>query len=153
VSQKTERDPTRSSASNQFDPASLRLDQKFAETVGVKKLLVPVRKANRQDFVGVHPDERFGSDRAVKDLPRMMRVPGFRHLKDKPFRSRIIRISNAPPFPASDFAASMTPVDLHRVRGALSARIPSMTIFGESFGAGTKMAASSTLPLTSMSTT
>ena len=44
--------------SNTFDPASLRLDQNFAETVGVKKLLntVPVRKPNRQDFVRVHRD-------------------------------------------------------------------------------------------------
>jgi hypothetical protein len=41
-----------------FDPASLRLDQSFAEGAGVKKLLttVPVRKPNRQDFVRVHPD-------------------------------------------------------------------------------------------------
>ena len=41
-----------------FDPASLRLNQDFAETSGVKKLLttVPVRKPNRQDFVRVHPD-------------------------------------------------------------------------------------------------
>jgi hypothetical protein len=46
------------SVPNPFDPASLRLDQNFAETVGVKKLLmtVPVRKPNRQDFVRVHPD-------------------------------------------------------------------------------------------------
>ena len=44
--------------SNPFDPASLRLDQSFADTVGVKKLLttVPVRKPNRQDFVRVHSD-------------------------------------------------------------------------------------------------
>jgi hypothetical protein len=43
---------------NPFDPAALRLDQKFSETVGVKKLLttVPVRKPGRQDFVRVHPD-------------------------------------------------------------------------------------------------
>jgi hypothetical protein len=41
-----------------FNPAALRLDQAFADTVGVKKLLttVPVRKPNRQDFVRVHPD-------------------------------------------------------------------------------------------------
>ena len=46
---------------NPFDPASLRLDQSFADTVGVKKLLttVPVRKPNRQDFVRVHPDPVF----------------------------------------------------------------------------------------------
>src|SRR3954469_25278011 len=44
-----------------FDPVALRLDQAFAETVGVKKLLttVPVRKPNRQDFVRVHPDPGF----------------------------------------------------------------------------------------------
>src|SRR5438270_5279573 len=46
---------------NPFDPASLRLDQSFADTVGVKKLLttVPVRKPNRQDFVRVHPDPSY----------------------------------------------------------------------------------------------
>ena len=46
---------------NPFDPAALRLDQSYADTVGVKKLLttVPVRKPNRQDFVRVHPDPAF----------------------------------------------------------------------------------------------
>jgi len=46
---------------NPFEPASLRLDQSFAENVGVKKLLttVPVRKPNKQDFVRVHPDPAF----------------------------------------------------------------------------------------------
>jgi hypothetical protein len=45
-------------APDPFDPESFRLDQNFAETVGVKKLLttVPVRKPNKQDFVRVHPD-------------------------------------------------------------------------------------------------
>ena len=48
-------------APNPFDPAALRLDQSYADTVGVKKLLttVPVRKPNRQDFVRVHPDPAF----------------------------------------------------------------------------------------------
>jgi hypothetical protein len=43
------------------DLASLRLDQNFAETCGVKKLLrtVPVRKPNQQDFVRVHPDPSY----------------------------------------------------------------------------------------------
>jgi len=43
---------------NPFDPASLRLDSSYAETVGVKKLLttVPVRKPNRQEFIRVNPD-------------------------------------------------------------------------------------------------
>jgi hypothetical protein len=47
---------------NSFDNlSSLRLDQSFAEKVGVKKLLttVPVRKPNKQDFVRVHPDPAF----------------------------------------------------------------------------------------------
>ena len=44
-----------------FDPASLRLDPSYAETVGVRKLLitVPVRKPNRQEFVRVHPDPSY----------------------------------------------------------------------------------------------
>ena len=46
---------------NPFDPAALRLDQSFADSVGVKKHLmtVPVRKPNRQDFVRVHPDPAY----------------------------------------------------------------------------------------------
>jgi hypothetical protein len=46
---------------NPFDPAALRLDQSFPDTVGVKKLLttVPVHKPNRQDFVRVHRDPAF----------------------------------------------------------------------------------------------
>jgi len=46
---------------NPFDPAALRLDQSFADTVGVKKHLttVPVRKPNRQDFVRVHPQSDY----------------------------------------------------------------------------------------------
>ena len=44
-----------------FDPANLRLNQSFAETVPVKKLLttVPVRKPSPQDFVRVHPAPEF----------------------------------------------------------------------------------------------
>jgi hypothetical protein len=44
-----------------FNPAALRLDQSFADSVGVKKRLmtVPVRKPNRQDFVRVHPDPAY----------------------------------------------------------------------------------------------
>jgi hypothetical protein len=46
---------------NPFDPASLRLDQSFTDTVGVKKLLttVPVRKPHKQEFVRVHQDPAF----------------------------------------------------------------------------------------------
>src|SRR5690349_10813826 len=43
------------------DLMSLRLDQSYADTVGVKKLLttVPVRKPHRQEFVRVHPDSAY----------------------------------------------------------------------------------------------
>jgi hypothetical protein len=54
VTDAAETDPTH----NPFDPASRRLDQSFADTVGVKKLLttVPVCKPNRTWYVRVHPD-------------------------------------------------------------------------------------------------
>jgi hypothetical protein len=44
-----------------FDPANLRLNQSFAETALVKKLLttVPVRKPSAQDFVRVRPEPEF----------------------------------------------------------------------------------------------
>jgi len=44
-----------------FNPESLRLDPSYADTVGVKKLLltVPVRKPNRHEFVRVHPDASY----------------------------------------------------------------------------------------------
>jgi hypothetical protein len=47
---------------NLYDnPSALRLDQSYADTVGVKKLLttVPVRKPGRQEFVRVHPDQSY----------------------------------------------------------------------------------------------
>jgi hypothetical protein len=57
-------------APDPFDPASLRLDQSFVETSGVKKLLttVPVRKPNNQDFVRVHPSEEYRLTAAVIEL-------------------------------------------------------------------------------------
>jgi len=44
-----------------FAPENLRLDPSYADTVGVKKLLltVPVRKPNRDEFVRVHPDAAY----------------------------------------------------------------------------------------------
>jgi hypothetical protein len=48
-------------APDPFNPAALRLDPSYAESVGVRKLLttVPVRKPNRQEFVRVHPDSSY----------------------------------------------------------------------------------------------
>jgi len=53
-----------------FDPASLRLDQSFVETAGVKKLLttVPVRRPNKQDFIRVHADPAYRMPCALIEL-------------------------------------------------------------------------------------
>ena len=58
----TKKSDNTDTVSGPFDNLSaLRLDQSYADTVGVKKLLttVPVRKPDRQDFVRVHPDPEY----------------------------------------------------------------------------------------------
>jgi hypothetical protein len=62
--------PTEKKAHDPFDLEHLRLDQNFAETAGVKKLLttVPVRKPNPQDFVRVHPSPEYRGTFAVIEL-------------------------------------------------------------------------------------
>jgi hypothetical protein len=52
------------------DLSVLRLDQSFAETAGVKKLLttVPVRKPNKQEWVRVHPAPEYREVLAVIEL-------------------------------------------------------------------------------------
>ena len=52
-----------------FDPAALRIDPAF-EAVAVKPVIVavPVRKPKRQEFVRVHPDERYRLETAVIEL-------------------------------------------------------------------------------------
>ncbi|WP_395710470.1 PriCT-2 domain-containing protein [Reyranella sp.] len=47
--------------------------------------------------------ERFNGDRAVHDLPRVMRLPGFFHRKREPFRTRIVEINDHPPFDGAEF--------------------------------------------------
>jgi hypothetical protein len=53
-----------------FDPANLRLNQSFAETTPVKKLLrtVPVRKPSAQDFVRVHPAPEYRDNFPIVEL-------------------------------------------------------------------------------------
>ena len=48
-------------APDPFNPAALRWDPSYAETVGVRRHLttVPVRKPNRQEFFRVHPDDTY----------------------------------------------------------------------------------------------
>lgn len=42
----------------------------------------------------------FNSDKVVKDLPRVMRVPGFLHMKDKPYLSRLYQQNEMPNYTA-----------------------------------------------------
>ena len=53
-----------------FDLASLRLNPSFLETAGVKRLVttVPARRPSPQDFVRVHPSEKYRDNFAVIDL-------------------------------------------------------------------------------------
>lgn len=46
---------------------------------------------------------RFGGDPAVKDLSRVMRLPGFIHRKGEPFLSRISNMSNRASYEEADF--------------------------------------------------
>src|SRR5262245_18203993 len=61
---------TINTAPDPFDLTSLRLDQSFVETAGIKKLLttVPVGKPNPQDFIRVHPSEAYRDVFAVIEL-------------------------------------------------------------------------------------
>ena len=56
-------------APDPFDPAALRISPNF-EAVAVKRVIVavPVRKPKRQEFVRVHPDERYRLEAAVIEL-------------------------------------------------------------------------------------
>lgn len=54
--------------------------------------------------------QMFGSDESVDDLPRVMRLPGFIHAKGEPFRSRIIHMSDADPYPATTILRAFPPL-------------------------------------------
>ncbi len=51
--------------------------------------------------------KEFGADEAVKDLPRVMRLPGFLHQKKEPRAIRIKTISGEAPYPARIFKPSV----------------------------------------------
>jgi hypothetical protein len=48
----------------------LRLDQNFAEVIGVKKVIttIPVRKPHRQEFIRVHPNDSFYFQTAILEI-------------------------------------------------------------------------------------
>lgn len=52
---------------------------------------------------------KFGTDRSVIDLPRVMRLPGFFHRKGKPFRVRVIHESGGQPYAAERVRAEFVP--------------------------------------------
>jgi putative DNA primase/helicase len=45
---------------------------------------------------------KFNGDPAVHDLPRVMRIPGFYHMKSTPFLSRLVEINDHPHFGADE---------------------------------------------------
>jgi hypothetical protein len=45
----------------------------------------------------------FDADRSVKDLCRVMRLPGFVHNKQQPYQSRIVRLDDKPAIPVQEF--------------------------------------------------
>lgn len=50
---------------------------------------------------------RFGGDPVVCDLPRVMRLPGFWHRKGAPFRTRIVSLDDAQPYPIGELVAGL----------------------------------------------
>jgi hypothetical protein len=62
--------PAQAAGPDPFDPASLRLSQDFAASIGVKKALlaVPIRKPDKAWFVRVHPDAAYRLQTAVVEL-------------------------------------------------------------------------------------
>jgi hypothetical protein len=54
---------------------------------------------------------RFGGDPAIHDLPRVMRLPGFYHLKAKPFPIRIIHAAERLPYTADTILAEFPPTE------------------------------------------
>ena len=52
---------------------------------------------------------RYNADASVNDLPRVMRLPGFMHYKNKPFLSRIYHQSGAAPYTAAQILAEFPP--------------------------------------------
>lgn len=67
--------------------------------------------------------ERFGADRKVCDLPRVMRVPGFLHRKAEPFLTRIIELRDASHIAHADFVRAFG-IDSDAPHSATVMRLP-----------------------------
>jgi P4 family phage/plasmid primase-like protien len=60
---------------------------------------------------------RFGGDKSVHDLPRVMRLPGFWHLKGEPFRSRIVQVNERLPYTVDELLAEFPPGEAKAANG------------------------------------
>ncbi len=78
---------------------------------------------------------KFNSDPKVKDLPRVMRLPGFLHQKNEPFKTLILSESRAQPYALADLMkrlgidavpARVSPIALNAYRGTRNLPIRSM---------------------------
>jgi len=62
---------------------------------------------------------KFGGDRSVNDLPRVMRLPGFIHRKGQPFRSRIATLEPMQPYQFDELVhrlgLDLTPKPMQRI--------------------------------------
>lgn len=63
--------------------------------------------------------EMFEGDTAVVDLPRVMRLPGFMHRKGEPFQTRLVSVSDAPPYPADAFGSAAPKQPKKRTRSGI----------------------------------
>lgn len=50
---------------------------------------------------------KFNGDRVVKDLPRVMRLPGFWHQKGEPFQTRILNQNSVAPYPVEKIISAL----------------------------------------------
>ena len=50
---------------------------------------------------------KFNGDKSVNDLPRVMRVPGFWHMKKDPFQTRIVSLNKAPPYTVQELVEGL----------------------------------------------
>jgi len=60
---------------------------------------------------------RFGSDPSVKDLPRVMRLPGFWHRKGEPFLTRLLEVRDDPPYSAAEILVEFPPTTKAKLNG------------------------------------
>jgi hypothetical protein len=72
-----------------------------------------VRDCSRDEFAPLQKRlaAHYGGDKAVHDLPRVMRLPGFVHRKRKPFRSRLVEAHDHLIYSVEEVAAGLQIVD------------------------------------------